>query len=115
MYDALLDSLLLRNENSVLNSYVTLLSSPNGFYEHVVRNFRFMKKLYDNREDLVKDIVNQEISAIERNTLLNTLADQGIYLDLEEFAKWVEDHNYYPEYFIDVKTNRMINKGSSSI
>lgn len=112
MYDALLDSLLLRNENSVLNSYVTLLSSPNGFYEHVVRNFRFMKKLYDNREDLVKDIVNQEISAIERNTLLNTLADQGIYLDLEEFAKWVEDHNYYPEYFIDVKTNRMINKGS---
>jgi hypothetical protein len=71
-----------------------------------------MKKLYDNREDLIKDIVNQEISAIERNSLLNTLADQGIYLDLEEFAKWVEDHNYYPEYFIDVKTNKMINKGS---
>jgi hypothetical protein len=112
MYDALLDTLILRNENSVLNSYVTLLASPNGFYEHIVRNFRFMKKLYNNREDLVKDIVNQEISAIERNSLLNTLADQGIYLDLEEFAKWVEDHNYYPEYFIDVKTNRMINKGS---
>ena len=112
LYDALLDTLLLRNESSILNEYTVLLSSPNGFYGHVLRNFDFMKKLYNNREDIIKDIVNQEITAIERNSLLNTLADQGIFIDLEEFSKWVEDHNYYPEYFIDVKTNRMINKGS---
>ncbi len=112
LYDGLLDLLILKNENSVLNEYNTLLASPNGFYEHVVRNFEFMRNLYNNREDIVKDIVNQEISAIERNTLLNTLADQGIFLDLDEFSKWIENHNYYPEYFIDVKTNRMINKGS---
>lgn len=112
LYDALLDTLLLQNENSILNEYTILLSSPNGFYDHVLRNFDFMKKLYNNREDVIKDIVNQEISAVERNTLLNTLADQGIFIDLEEFAKWVENHNYYPEYFIDVTNNRMINKGS---
>ncbi len=112
LYDALLDTMLLRNENSILNQYTTLIASPNGFYDHVIKNFDFMKKLYNNREEIIQDIVNQEISAIERNSLLNTLSDQGIFLDLDEFAKWIENHNYYPEYFIDVKNNRMITKGS---
>ena len=112
LVDGVLDILILNNENGILNQYANLLSSPNGFYEHVVKNFEFMRKLYNNRENIVKDIVNQEITAIERNTLLNTLANQGVFLDLEEFNKWVEDHNYKPEFFIDVKTNRMINKGS---
>ena len=112
LFDDLLDTHILRNENFKLNQYVNLLSNPRDFYEHLMRNFKFMKDLYNNREEIVKEIVNQEISAIERNTLLNTLADQGIYVDLDEFAKWVENLGNYPDYFIDVTNNRIINKGS---
>lgn len=112
LFDSLLDTHVLRNESAKLAQYVNLLSNPRDFYEHVMRNFKFMKDLYNNREEVVKDIVNQEISAIERNTLLNTLADQGIFVDLEEFNKFIEDPRYLPEYFIDVTNNRMINKGS---
>ena len=112
LFDSLLDTHVLRNESAKLAQYVNLLSNPRDFYEHVMRNFKFMKDLYNNREEIVKDIVNQEISAIERNTLLNTLADQGIFVDLEEFNKFIEDPRYFPEYFIDVTNNRMINKGS---
>ena len=112
LFDSLLDTHVLRNESARLAEHVNLLSNPREFYEHIMRNFKFMKDLYNNREEIVKDIVNQEISAIEKNTLLNTLADQGIFVDLEEFSKWSEDPRYLPEFFIDVTNNRMINKGS---
>jgi len=112
LFDSLLDTHVLRNESARLAEHVNLLSNPREFYEHIMRNFKFMKDLYNNREEIVKDIVNQEISAIEKNTLLNTLADQGIFVDLEEFSKWSKDPRYLPEFFIDVTNNRMINKGS---
>ena len=112
LFDSLLDTHVLRNESARLAEYVNLLSNPRDFYEHIMRNFKFMKDLYNNREEIIKDIVNQEISAIEKNTLLNTLADQGIFVDLEEFSKWSNDPRYLPEFFIDVTNNRMINKGS---
>ena len=112
LFDSLLDTHVLRNESARLAEHVNLLANPREFYEHIMRNFKFMKDLYNNREEIVKDIVNQEISAIEKNTLLNTLADQGIFVDLEEFSKWSKDPRYLPEFFIDVTNNRMINKGS---
>ena len=112
LFDSLMSVFIINNENARLNSYVNILSSPDGFYEHVVRNFKFMKDLYRNKENIVRDIVNQEISAIERNTLLNTLADQGIYVDLDEFAKWVENPSMTPSYFIDETNQRIIDDTS---
>jgi len=112
LFTDLLDTHILKNETSRLNEYVNLLSDPREFYQHIMRNFKFMKDLYNNREEIVKNIVNQEISAIEKNTLLNTLADQGIFIDLDEFSKWSEDPRYLPESFIDVTNNRVIDKGS---
>jgi hypothetical protein len=112
LFDELLDTHILKNENARLIQYVNTLANPREFYEHLMRNFKFMKDLYDNREETIKEIVNGEIEAIENNTLLNTLADQGIYIDLEEFAKWVENKRYLPEEFFDVKNKKVITKGS---
>jgi hypothetical protein len=112
LFDSLMSVFVINNENASLNTAVNILSSPDGFYEHVVRNFKFMKDLYRNKENIVREIVNQEISAIERNTLLNTLADQGIYVDLDEFAKWIENPSMTPSYFIDETNQRIIDNTS---
>jgi hypothetical protein len=111
VFTDLLDTHILKNENAKLIDYVNMLSNPREFYEHLMRNFKFMKDLYNNREEIAKEIVNQEISAIENNTLLNTLADQGIYVDLDEFNEWLETRKL-PEEFFDVTNKRVINKGS---
>lgn len=111
IFDSLLDTFILKNENASLIKYVNTLSNPREFYEHLMRNFKYMKDLYNNREEIAKDIVNKEIEAIENNTLLNTLADEGYYIDLNEFSNWVEN-KALPEQFIDAKNNRIINKGS---
>jgi hypothetical protein len=107
LYDDLLDTHILKNEKNKLAPVINLLSNPTDFYDHLLRNFQWMRHMYHNKRNIIKDIVNQEITAIERNTLLNELADRGIFVDLEEFAKWIEDPFYRPEYFID-QTNQSI-------
>ena len=112
LFDSLLDTHILRNEKNRLAPVINLLANPNDFYDHLLRNFQWMRNMYHNKKDIIKDIVNAEISNIERNALLNALADQGIFVDLEEFAKWVENPTYEPEYFIDVKNNSYITRNS---
>lgn len=112
LFDELLDTHILKHEKNKLIPLINLLSNPNDFYEHLLRNFQWMKSMYHRKENIIKDIVNAEISAIERNTLLNSLADEGIYVDLEEFSKWIENPRYQPEFFIDVKNKAYIPQGS---
>jgi len=112
LFDDLLDTHILTNEKNALAPMINILSNPNDFYDHLLRNFQWMKNLYHNKKNIIKDIVNSEISNIERNALLNELADQKIFVDLDEFAKWIEDPTYRPEGFIDVTNNAYIPEGS---
>jgi len=112
LFDDLLDTHILTNEKNKLAPLINLLSNPNDFYDHLLRNFQWMKNLYHNKRNIIKDIVNSEITNIERNSLLNELADQKIFIDLDEFAKWVENPMYKPEGFIDVSNSAYIPEGS---
>ena len=112
LYDALLDMHVIKNENAGLSTYINLLSNPKEFFDHVDANFKWMKDLYNNKEQYFKDVVESNQSAIEKNALLNELADRGVFVDLDQFADWVEDHDNLPEYFIDTTNKRIINKDS---
>jgi hypothetical protein len=113
LFASLLDIHLLKNDRINTAKYINILADPAGFYESVNKNFEWMKRMYDNRKEYYKDIVNQEIANVERNEILNTLASDGIFVDLEEFAKFIEDpENYLPEYFIDTTKEMVINKDS---
>ena len=111
IFELLMDTHILRNENMNLNKFINILNSPASFYEHVQRNFDVMKKIYDNRQEYYDDVVNNSLTNIQRNTLLETLAEEGIFVDLEEFAKWCEDKTM-PTYFIDQVNKRVIDQGS---
>jgi hypothetical protein len=113
LFDSLIDIHFLKHEQLNTAKYINILADPAGFRESVNRNFDWMKRMYDNRKEYYKDIVNQEITNVERNEILNTLAADGIFVDLDEFAKFVEDpENYLPEYFIDTTKEMIINKDS---
>jgi len=112
LFSNLYDAETLKSHNSKLAQYVNLLSNPADFEEHVNRNFEWMQNLYSNRKNYYKEVVNEQMSAIEKNALLNALAEKGVYVDLEEFADWVEDHNNLPNYFIDETKGLIINQDS---
>ena len=108
LFTDVLDFHILKNENAQLSQYISMISDPQGFYEHVNRNYDWMMEAYVRREDTFKDLINQEFKAEALNSVLNHLAKQGIFIDLEQFAAFLEDENNLPEYFIDSKNRRYI-------
>ena len=114
MFNDLIDLHKLEHDNKNIIPYINLLMQPASFYEHVERNFEWMRNMYLNRENYYKEIIDQAIKAKENNDLLKSLADQNIYVDLEEFADWVEDPEKLPSYFIEGSKGqeRIIPRGS---
>ena len=112
LFGSLFDIHLLRHENTAMAKYVNMLADPQGFYDHLNKNFTWMKDLYNNRKEYYKEIVNKEISDVEKNEVLNTLASKGIFVDLDEFAEWCNNPNYLPSYFIDTTKEMIINQDS---
>jgi hypothetical protein len=112
LYDELIDTDMLENHAAGLSKYINMLSDPKGFLEHIDRNYAWMQKIYNNRKDYFKSIVNEQMDAVEKNALLNALADKGIYVDLEQFADWVENNNNFPDYFIDETKGLIVNQDS---
>ena len=104
--------LTLENKNIV--PYVTTLTDPDGFYEHVNRNFEWMRNLWLSRQNYYKEVIDKSIKMKENNDALRELANLNIYVDLDQFADWTENPNALPEYFIDASqgSERIIPKGS---
>jgi hypothetical protein len=111
-FEQLTDYHKLKDENRVVTKYVNMLNDPAGFAEHVDKNFEWMSNLYSNRKDYAKKIINDSLEAKERDDLLKSLSDEGIFVDLDEFAEWVEDPSKLPTHFISDADNRIIPQGS---
>ena len=115
LYQDLLDIHGLEYEKARLIPAINMLLDPNGFDQHVQRNFDWMRNLWLSRSEYYKKAVNDAIEMKEYNDLLWSLSQDNIYIDLEEFAKWIEDkENYVPKEFIDVSEGqeRIIPQGS---
>jgi hypothetical protein len=112
LFNSLFDIHLLRHENASIAKYVNMLADPQGFYDHINKNFEWMKNMYNNRKEYYKEIVNKEITDVEKNEVLNALASKGIFVDLDEFAEWCNNPDYMPSYFIDTTKEMIINQDS---
>jgi hypothetical protein len=110
-FEYILDRYKLGRESSTLNKYVNLLYNPKEFMDHVERNYAWMSKAYENRKEFYDSLVNQELSDIELNALLNELANKNIYVsadDIYEFRR----NNTIPDEFFDDTRKVVIKRGS---
>jgi hypothetical protein len=115
LYTKLLHVHALQKESQNLVPFINLLLDPKGFAEHINRNFEWMNNLWLTRNEYYKNAVNNAIEKKEYNDLLWSLSQDNIYIDLDEFGKWIEDkENYIPKEFIDVSEGqeRIIPRGS---
>ena len=110
-FHKLLDYYKLIEENKTMAKAIDVFSSPEGFMDMVSRNQAFMKRMYRNKEQYYEKIVKDEIKRIEDNTLLNLLANQGLYVSKEDFAQWVKDKTAPSEIF-DHKRKLVYKKGT---
>jgi hypothetical protein len=109
-YEMLLDSYKLGREASTLATHVNLLRNPKDFTALVDRNFKWMTDLYNNRQSYYEDMVNQEMSNIEINALLNQLADKNIYISADDALEF-QRTGMIPEEFFDNSRKAVIKEG----
>lgn len=112
LFDKLIDIEDLSNENKIMLQYINMLGDPNNFRDHVDRNYKWMKTMYLNKRDIIAENVEKAKQSQEYQSLLNILSDRGIFIDLDEFAKWTKNKDYLPESFIDTTTEMVIPRGS---
>lgn len=115
LFTDLVDIHKLQHESLNLVPAINLLLDEQGFTEHVNRNFDWMRNLWLTRKEYYKKAINDSIEKKEYNDLLWSLSQENIYIDLDEFGKWIEDkENYIPKEFIDVSqgNERVIPQGS---
>lgn len=102
-----IDFYQLDKESRSLVDYINLLHDPNGYIEHVNRNAKWMRDLYNNRKGYYKDMVMKALEAKENNDLINHLANQNIYISVDSLQEWLEDGKF-PEEFYDDSNNTVI-------
>lgn len=108
LVSSIIDVQKLDVESAALASAMNALTNPEEFLEHVNRNFKWMSDMYKNRSEYFKDVVNTSIEQKEYNDLLQNLSNKGIYVDLDEFAAWIENKNNLPTQFEDAINQRII-------
>lgn len=106
-FEKFIDFYELEKESRALVDYINLLHDPNGYIEHVNRNAKWMKDLYNNRKEYYNDMVKKALEAKEGNDLLNHLANQNIYISMDAFQDWMENGKF-PEEFYDDSNNTVI-------
>lgn len=109
-FELLMDNYRLGREASTLSSYVNMLHNPKSFTEHVERNYTWMQRLYDNRKEYYEGLVNQEITNLELNTLLNKLADKNVFISADDAYEF-QRNNKLPNEFFDATRKAVIKEG----
>jgi hypothetical protein len=96
----------------VLAKNIDMFSDPSNFYDVVLKNSKWMEKLYKNRKSYYKNIVIDQIHKIEENSLLNALASEGIYVSMDDFIEW-QKNGTKPSEFFNNKTKSVILKDTA--
>lgn len=112
LFTQLKDIKKLDVENQAILRYVNILKDPGGYYEHVQKNYKWMKALYATKKEHIRQMIEKSLQTKEYQDLLKSLSDDGVFVDLEEFAKWVQNKSYQPKEFIDTTKEIVIPKGS---
>ena len=113
-FNQLKDLTKLDVENQSMLKYMSVLNDPAGYMEHVQRNYKWMRSLYATKKEHIRQMIEKSLQTKEYQDLLQSLASDGVYIDLDEFAKWIQDKAYLPKEFIDATKEMVIPKGSDT-
>lgn len=99
-FELLVDYYKLGDEYKRIGKYIDLLDNPDNFLDLVQRNAAWMKKIYDNRAVYNKEVIANELDNANLNSLLNNLANEGVYLSAEELEA-LKTKGLIPKVFLD--------------
>ena len=110
-FELVMDFYKLNDESRQMVDLINVMNDPKGFVDVFERNYKWMTDLWIKRGDYYRDIVTQELSDIEDSGLLNFLAQQGIFMEANDFILY-RDQGIPPKEFYDDRKGLVIPEGS---
>ena len=110
-FELLVDHYKLGRESNIMADYINLLHNPVEFAEHVERNYEWMTKLYENRQEYYDNLVGKQLNHIELNAILNALADKNIFISEEDAVNFLRNPMMLPDEFFDASRKAVIKEG----
>ena len=108
----LLDLYKLKQESKDVAKFANFIADPQGFYNTVISNLKWMRGMYNTRAEYFTNLVNEQMNNAISNSLLNKLAEKNLYISLDDFNE-LKENGTLPSEFYDDTRKLAINKGTS--
>ena len=112
-FNLVLDFYKLNDEGKKLANQINLLNDPKSFIEIYNNNYAWMQKMYAQKSKYYEKVIKEQLDIIENNALLNSLADEGIYMSSEDFVLFLTNQ-IPPTEFFDQAQGLVIPEGSQA-
>lgn len=112
-FNLVLDFYKLNDEGKKLASQINLLNDPKAFVDIYNNNYAWMQKMYLQKSKYYESVIKEQLGIIENNALLNSLADEGIYMSSEDFVLFLTNQ-IPPTEFFDQAQGLVIPEGSQA-
>ena len=112
-FKLVLDFYKLNDEGKKLASQINLLNDPKAFVDIYNNNYAWMQKMYLQKSKYYESVIKEQLDIIENNALLNSLADEGIYMSSEDFVLFLTNQ-IPPTEFFDQAQGLVIPEGSQA-
>ena len=112
-FNLVLDFYKLNDEGKKLAFQINLLNDPKAFVDIYNNNYAWMQKMYLQKSKYYESVIKQQLGIIENNALLNSLADEGIYMSSEDFVLFLTNQ-IPPTEFFDQAQGLSIPEGSQA-
>ena len=90
-FEALMDYYKLGHEKVNIAKYVELFNDSDAFLDIVRRNTDWMRVQNGRRVKYFEDLIRSEMDKVRANALLNSLADKGLYMSLDDMENYMNN------------------------
>lgn len=113
-FQKIMDHYSLSDDSKMYMANVNYLSNPNNLIRHAQRITAVLNEMYDDRENLGREGINNFFNVVELNSFIDSLNKISISIDPEELIELYKT-GAIPQTFFDIKSGREISKNDPRV
>jgi hypothetical protein len=113
-FQKIMDHYNLSDDSKMYMANVNYLSNPNNLIRHAQRITAVLNEMYDDRENLGREGINNFFNVVELNSFIDSLNKISISIDPEELIELYKT-GAIPQTFFDIKSGREISKNDPRV
>lgn len=113
-FQKIMDHYNLSDDSKMYMANVNYLTNPNNLIRHAQRITAVLNEMYDNRENIGREGINNFFNVVELNSFIDSLNKISIAIDPEELIELYKT-GAIPQTFFDIKSGKEISKNDPRV